>query len=492
MASSGGERRLQRDRLTRGELLKAAAGAAALAALPGRAYGASAPPTFHSRPDLRPPRLRVAVASTASAAESGYWFLGPTVTRGAQPGPLIADSSGQPVWFRPTPPGQLASNFRVQSYRGQPVLTWWQGKVIPPGFGQGVGVILDTSYREIARVRAARGRHADLHEFLLTPQGTALLICYPVTLPANLSRFGGPSQGHVLESVIQEIDVASGRLVREWRSLDHVALSESYASPWGGFDYMHANSIEVTPDGHLLVSARHTCALYKLHRRTGRVMWRLGGRRSNFAVGRGARFAWQHDARQPSASTITLFDDGAGPQRTESQSRGLVLALDPRRRAVHLARAYRHPRPLLASAMGSMQLLPGGDVVVGWGTLPTTTEFTATGALVSDVRLPSGCQSYRGMRFSWVGTPTDRPALAAVRDRSSGQTTLYASWNGATEVAAWQVQAGSSAGALTPGAVAPRTGFETSIPLGSASGYAAVTALGASGQSLGSSAPVQL
>jgi hypothetical protein len=255
---------------------------------------------------------------------------------------------------------------------------------------------------------------------------------------------------------------------------------------------MHANSIEVTPDGHLLVSARHTCALYKLHRRTGRVMWRLGGRRSNFAVGRGARFAWQHDARQPSASTITLFDDGAGPQRTESQSRGLVLALDPRRRAVHLARAYRHPRPLLASAMGSMQLLPGGDVVVGWGTLPTTTEFTATGALVSDVRLPSGCQSYRGMRFSWVGTPTDRPALAAVRDRSSGQTTLYASWNGATEVAAWQVQAGSSAGALTPGAVAPRTGFETSIPLGSASGYAAVTALGASGQSLGSSAPVQL
>jgi hypothetical protein len=479
--------------LTRGELLRAAAGAAAAAAVPAGAYGATvARPRFHSRPDLRPPSLGLAAASTAAAAAPGYWFVGPSVSRGAQAGSLIADESGQLVWFRPAPQGQLVSNFRVQTYRGQPVLTWWQGKVIPPGFGQGEGVILDTSYREIARVRAARGRHVDLHEFLLTPQGTALVTCYPPAVPADLSHLGGPRQGRVVESIIQEIDIASGRLVMEWRSLDHIALSESYASPWGGFDYMHANSIEVAPDGHLLVSARHTCALYKLHRRTGRVLWRLGGKRSNFALGRAARFAWQHDARQPSASIITLFDDGEGPQRTESQSRGLVLELDARRRAVRMVRAYRHPRPLLASAMGSMQVLPAGEVVIGWGTVSSMSEFSAAGALVSDLRLPPGCQSYRAMRYPWTGTPVDRPALAAAPQPSIGQTTLYASWNGATDVASWQVSSGPSPGTMAAGVITPRIGFETAIQLATTSGYASVTALGSDGRALGTSAPARL
>jgi hypothetical protein len=494
MASSAHEH-VPASSLTRADFLRLGAGAAALAVLPDRTYGATgAQPLFHSRPDLRPPRLRVAAASTASAVAPGYWFLGPSVTRGAQAGALIADASGQPVWFSPAPRGQLISNFRVQSYRGQPVLTWWQGKVVPPGFGRGEGVILDASYREIARVRAARGRRVDLHEFTLTPEGTALVICYPVAVPADLSHLGGPRQGHVLESVIQEIDIASGRLVMEWRSLGHVALSESYTSPWGGFDYMHANSVEVTPDGHLLVSARHTCALYKLHRRTGKVLWRLGGKRSSFALGAAARFAWQHDARHPSPSIITLFDDGEGPQRTEAQSRGLVLAVDARRRRVHLTRAYRHPRPLLASAMGSMQLLPDGEVAIGWGTVPSISEFTAAGALVSDVRLPPGCQSYRGMRFAWTGTPTDRPALAAVRDPSTGGTTLYASWNGATQAVGWQVAVGTSAGAGAGGSgpVVARSGFETAIPLGTTSGYATVTAVGAFGQPLATSVPVRL
>jgi hypothetical protein len=347
-------------------------------------------------------------------------------------------------------------------------------------------VILDSSYRQIARVRAARGRHADLHEFLLTPQGTALVTCYPESVPADLSSVRGPRQGHVLDSIIQEIDVASGRLVMEWRGRDHVALSESYASPWGGFDFLHANSIDVTPDGHLLVCARHTWAIYKVHRRTGRVMWRLGGKRSNFFLGRAARFAWQHDARQVTPSTITVFDDGEGPERTESQSRGIVLGVDWRRKFVRLEQVYRHPSPLLASAMGSMQVLPGGHVVLGWGTLSRMSEFTAAGELVADLRMPWGCTSYRALRFPWRGTPTSPPALAL------GPGALYASWNGATEVAAWQLQSGPSASALQPVATVPRAGFETAIPLGSASGYAAVAALDAAGRPLASSAPVRL
>jgi hypothetical protein len=278
----------------------------------------------------------------------------------------------------------------------------------------------------------------------------------------------------------------------EWRGRDHVALSESYASPWGGFDFLHANSIDLCSDGHLLVSARHTWTVYKVHRRTGRVIWRLGGKRSNFFVGRGARFSWQHDARQPLPGVITLFDDGEGPQRTESQSRGITFVLDRKRKVAHMTESYRHPRPLLASAMGSMQALPGGHVVIGWGTLSWMSEFTPTGQLVADLRLPWGCQSYRGLRFPWSATPGGAPAAAAVRDARSGRSTLYASWNGATAVAAWQVRVGSSASALQAGATVARAGFETAIPLGTATGYAGVTALDGAGRALGSSVPVRL
>lgn len=423
---------------------------------------------------------------------SGYAFLGPASDGRSQAGPLIVDPAGQPVWFEPIPAGQLAANVRVQEYRGEPVLTWWQGKVLPTGYGQGEGIILDSSYRVLARVRAAGGRSADLHEFLITPQGTALITCYPETVPADLTPLGGPRQGHVYGSIIQEIDISSGRLLLEWRGLQHVALSESHASPWDGFDYLHANSIDVTPDGNLLVSARHTWALYKLHRRTGRVMWQLGGKRSNFAMGGAARFSWQHDARQPAAGVITLFDDGEGLVETEKQSRGIVLTVDSAHRTVHLSQAYRHPKPLLASAMGSAQMLPDGHMVIGWGTMPWVSEFTSDGALLADLSLPAPCTSYRGLRFAWVGTPTSAPALVSAGNPAENGVSLYASWNGATEVTNWLVLTGASAGALAPFAVAPRSGFETEIPVAPAPGYAAVIALDGFNHPLGTSRPIRL
>ena len=151
-------------------------------------------------------------------------------------------------------------------------------------------MILDSAYRQVGRVRAANGRHADLHELLLTPEGTVLLTCYPDSVPSDLSAVGGPRRRQVLQSVIQEIDVRTGRLLFEWRSLEHVPVTESYFPGWGVYDYLHVNSIDITPDGHLLVSARNTWALYRLHRRTGRVLWRPGA--SPSAAGSRPRFHW--------------------------------------------------------------------------------------------------------------------------------------------------------------------------------------------------------
>jgi hypothetical protein len=43
-------------------------------------------------------------------------------------GPEIVSSTGDTIWFHPVPAGEEATDFRTQTYRGQPVLTWWQAR----------------------------------------------------------------------------------------------------------------------------------------------------------------------------------------------------------------------------------------------------------------------------------------------------------------------------------------------------------------------------
>src|SRR4029077_6350379 len=117
--------------------------------------------------------------------------MGPWASGGDQPGPLMVDQDAEPVWFRPISSGQTSSawatNFQAFNYRGEPVLAWWEGQVLATGLGQGQAILLDRGYREVATVYAANGRQMDLHEFQLTPQGTALFTCYPERVPADLS-----------------------------------------------------------------------------------------------------------------------------------------------------------------------------------------------------------------------------------------------------------------------------------------------------------------
>jgi hypothetical protein len=443
---------------------------------------------------------------SGGSAAPGYLFLGPGAGA-AQAGPLLLDNGGQTVWFRPITRELWLTNFRRSHYRGQPVLTWWEGKMTREGYGRGEGVIVDSSYRELARVRAGNGREMDSHEFHLTPQGTALFVCYPDSVPADLSSLGGPSSATIQQSVVQEVDVHSGRVIFEWRSLEHIPIEESYQPAARVYDYIHLNSIGLTPDGNLLVSARCTWALYKLDRRTGAVIWRLGGKHSDFNLESDAVFSWQHDARQPNSSKITLFDDaaayldgGGGMTATEQQSRGVVLDVDEKSRQVRLARSYHHPDPLLASAMGSFQTLPDGQVLIGWGSdrysstnpLFVASVFSAEGKLVSDVRMNGKHTSYRAYHYPWAANPPDRPAVVAKRAARTGEITLYVSWNGATAVSHWLVHAGSRPDALAPFGIAARRGFETVIQLGVASGYAQVTALDASGRKLASTRAVRL
>jgi hypothetical protein len=445
---------------------------------------------FRSRTDLHPPA--VTVTASAPAVAPGYEFAAPYTGPG-QAGPMILDQSGGLVWFRPLPTNTFATDFRVQEYVGRPVLTWWQGDISVHGFGIGEGVIADTAYTDIAHVRGGNGLQADLHELQLTPQGTALITAYEPVV-CDLSSVGGSSDAAVTDGVLQQIDVKTGLVMFQWTSLDHVALDESYTSVRGAststpFDFFHINSINLDPDGTLLVSARNTWAVYELDARTGEIVWRLGGRRSSFAMGPGTGTAWQHDPRVLPGGAISIFDNGAAPG-AHRQSRAIVLALDPRQRSATLVSQIVHPSPLLSDSQGNAQALENGDWFVGWGQDPHVSEFSAAGALLFDAHFPPHTQSYRSFRFRWSGTPAEPPAFA-FQPGAGGAGTVYASWNGATLLAWWRVVSGPSASALAPVAQAPRSGFETAIalPPGAAGRYMTVQALDAAGAVIGT-APV--
>jgi hypothetical protein len=458
------------------------------------AYGPQAAPhhgawIFRSRPDLSPPAVEV--TTQAHDAAPGYIFVSPQKGDVGQGGSLIVDDRGEVVWFRPLQ-GRYgrAHNLKVQSYRGKSVLTWMDGV--------NEYVIFDHSYHEMARFAAGNGRDGDHHEFLISPQDTALITVYS-PVPRDLSSNGGLKNDALWQGIVQELDIESGEVLFEWHSLDHVGLDETYAtvSQDGrlGFDYFHINSIDVDHDNNLLVSARETFAVYKIERKTGEVIWRLGGKKSDFEMGPGTRFAFQHDARRLPDGAISIFDNGTTvfhgsvPEVVE-ESRAIVLELDEEQMSASLVREYTHPDKQYAHAAGNLQLLPNGNVFIGWGRALHFSEFSHDGGeMLFDGKLPENNRSYRAFRYEWSGDPTDRPAYAVERT-SEGEVTLYASWNGATEVETWEVLAGPRSDELESMGSAPRNGFETTMVVSTSDRFVAVRAKDRSGSVLGTTEPI--
>ncbi|HYB24863.1 MAG TPA: arylsulfotransferase family protein [Solirubrobacteraceae bacterium] len=447
---------------------------------------------FHSRPELSPPVVSVTASSPALAP--GDVFVTPYAGPG-QAGPMILEPDGALLWFDALPTHSEATNLQVQEYEGKPVLTWWQGNITKHGFGLGEDVIADDTYTDIAHVHAGNGLQADLHEFLLTGQGTALITAYEPIF-CDLASAGGPAEGAVTDSLFQEIDVKTGLVMYEWTSVDHVALSESYeraqtTSVPSPFDFFHLNSIDRQRGGDLLISARNTWTVYELDPATGQIVWRLGGRHSSFKQGPGTGTAWQHDPRELPDGAISVFDNGASPKE-HSQSRAIVISLDDPAGTVTLLTRLTHTPALVAESQGDVQALPNGDWFVGWGQEPYFSEFSPEGTLLFDAHFPTHDESYRAFRFAWTGKPAQPPVFAFQPGSAGAASTVYASWNGATAVASWRVLAGARATSLSAIAQVVRSGFETAIPLaaGVTGPYLQVQALGAGGQVLGSSTAV--
>jgi hypothetical protein len=452
--------------------------------------------SFDTMPGVQAPILDVTVADRDPAAGDILTTNGPGPGRY---GPLIYTPKGRLVWFEQLSGGETAEDLNEQTYEGQRVLTWWRGRVLSLGFGQGEDVVMNSHYQTLATVRGGNGLHADLHEFQLAPHDIAYVTAFN-PIRCDLSSVKGARDGTITDTAIQEIDMKTGLVRWEWHSLDHVAAEESEtpastnATPW---DWFHINSIDVeggdsNRSGDIFISARSTWAGYQLEGGSGKILWRLGGLQSSFKMGPGTETAWQHDGRILADGEVTFFDDGSNPP-IHSQSRGVRIALDFKTHEAHLAFAYTHPDPpLLAASQGNMQTLADGSTVLDYGGVPEISEYASDGALLFDAHLPYDMASYRGFRYPWSGRPASPPAVLANLNNTAEETIVHMSWNGATEVASWRVLAGDHAASLAVRATVPVSGFESSTILPKKYVYAAVQALSSTGAVLGTSRTVKV
>jgi len=483
---------------------------AAFAGLTAAFAGNKAPPigrytladaySYVATPSLHPPKFRLLHRAPASQLAPGYIFTANFLDLNEPPihgqsGPLILDRNLQPVWFQPVREKVVAANLSLQRYEGKPVLAWWQGFVTNTGSTEsGEYVVVDQHYRTVARLKATGGWVLTLHEIVI--DGDKAWVTANKNVPKDLSSYGGAYNGALIDSAVQEYDLRSGRLLRNWDALDHISLRQSEATlPTNGFpwDAYHVNSIVLVGRHRFMVSMRNTWAAYLVDADTGRIEWTLGGKRSSFKFGRAAAFQWQHDVTMQPDGTVVLFDDHCCRQKGGGQSvpptgpsRGLVLALDARARTATLVGEYGSREGFKSEYMGDTRTLPDGNVFVGWGSAPYFTEYSRTGKLLFEGELPGPDLSYRATLEQWVGLPLTPPAGAA-RKRDDG-TTVYASWNGATRLASWRVLgAGEDGGSTKPLAGASKSGFETAIRV--PAGYARyeVQALDAKGHVIGTS-----
>ena len=372
------------------------AGAGCSAGMPGPVLGG------HGTP-------RVTVLQRGADNGNGDIFIAVQGGGGYASGPEILTTTGRVIWFHAVPAGELATDFRTQTYQGRPVLTWFQGRGL-----SGTDYIYNDRYQQIAAVRAGNGYLTDFHEFLITPWNTALILADTIGT-ANLTSIGGPPDQKVFDGVVQEIDIKTGQVLFQWNSAGHVPYRDSHeplpgsaAMPW---DWFHINAVHLDTDGNLLINSRYTWTTYKVNRHTGKIIWELGGKQSTFrlraAPGQvldraGEIFAFQHDPEAIGRGEYTLFDDESDGQTTLlSHSRVVTVKLDLATRVATLVKSVNQPEGLVAPAEGNAQTTGNGDLFVGWGALPYISEFSPSGRLLFNAQLPAGTSSYRAYRLPW-------------------------------------------------------------------------------------------
>ncbi|KAF1980848.1 hypothetical protein K402DRAFT_343617 [Aulographum hederae CBS 113979] len=430
------------------------------------AYGVYPNQTYTTNISIVAPLFNVKIQpSTFTDLSSEPYVL--LCVRGAQvpdlaPQIVQADENLTLVWSGNEWGG--AYPLRVQEYDGESYLTFWNGTSETLGYGRGFYYMLNASYDMAYKLSAVNATvEGDFHEFQLTDNGTALITIYE-PMPYDMQAYG-IANGYLMDGVFQEIDIETNDLLFEWKASSAFGINDSFVDPGeitsgldanNAFDFYHINSVEKDDNGNYLVSGRHTHSISYIDGRTGETIWILGGKRNQFedlSGGNATNFSWQHDPRWLSPSTISLYDNGATDwTSTGNVTRGMIIQLDTTAMTATLVAVYLSPDGILSASQGSMQLLSNGNVFMGYGSKSAFTEYAPGGEPLWDVEFgvlgnrtvkTSGAMNYRTYKANWTGRPDTDPTF------TYSNSSLYMSWNGATDIATWALMSSPNSTNLT-------------------------------------------
>ncbi|KAL1761866.1 ASST-domain-containing protein [Schizophyllum commune] len=409
------------------------------------ALGPSPTQSFHGS-DFEPVQLNfqlVANDSSRDRLSDGYLFIAPRGTDVKQAGALILDQNGSIVWDG-SEYGETML-FITTKFHGEDHILMWQGEFRAAGYGFGHYLLLDSAYNMVANFTTqglSNNILADFHDAKIWEGDTATMTAYVIS-QRDISDYNGSSDGYIVSGVIQEIDLNTNEVIFTWDSIDHVDPHDCYTVPGASsdnpWDYFHINAVDKDGLGNYLVSSRHCHALFYIDHTSGAVIWRLGGKNSSFTMGANTNFSWQHDNRWRGDKKISLFDNAANDwQRDAEYARGMMLDVDTEAMTVELAKEWLPWNRTVSASQGNLQIMDNGNAIVGWGRQPFFQEYDSNGNALWAARFGVGdVQSYRAYRFKWTGRPRTPPSITVAGQ--SDNITVYASWNGATEVKQWRL-----------------------------------------------------
>lgn len=333
----------------------------------------------------------------------------------SRPWVVIFDNEGEPRWwYRPNTRALWAQVL------ADGTISW------PRSFGDGYGLDPRMAHEirspagKLLRLVRTKGAIIDGHEFRELGNGNVLVDSY-VPETADLRRFGGPAEAAIVSAEIQEID-PEGKVLWRWSSRGHIGLDETgrwwhnvLANPrrrlqgLESFDPVHINSIEPRGTDEVVISTRHTDAVYGIRRSTGEIAWKLGGIEtpdSLQVVGDPARklLGGQHDARVAADGSLSIFDNGKDRPR---RPRVVFYRLDLEQRKALYRGQLNDPEVKTSHCCGSARQLPDGGWLVSWGDNPLVTQFDAAGEI--EFRLKLAAPTFRA-----VPAPPDATSVAAL------------------------------------------------------------------------------
>ncbi|ORY64023.1 ASST-domain-containing protein [Pseudomassariella vexata] len=472
----------------------------------GGAFGRRPNQTYLST-KIASPLFQINSWNRTTTDDSKYLFLGLWNPLGGSAGPMIFSTEDFSLvyadWSWPS-----THNTRVQKFKGVDYLTFYEGAQ-KDGHSSGNCLMLDSSYNVAYNITTRNvSSTVDMHECEVTEDGTVLISVYE-SIWTNLTGVGGPQRGELLDSIVQEIDIETNELLFMWKASEHTNVTDTYSHyhrSEGGWDFFHLNSVQKTKEGNYLISARHFHTLTYVNGSTGETIWTLGGKQNDFtdiSNGSATDFGWQHHARfrDDDLTQLTFFDNHAlkteiGCKKDCSRGRHVELNYDDM--TVRLVQDYFHPTSLTSTARGGYTVVPNGNVLISWGVNPAFTEYTPDGECVQDVQFDlwdpkaEGRGHYRAFKMDWVGKPSWDPSIASVIEPYGGSK-VAVSWNGATEIASWELYTGDTQTTVTElSHTIKKTGFETIMVIGPGPKYARATALDKDGHVLGKTPVIDL